>query len=167
MVDRIGTALFLATLVGLAGGLTWLDAAAVFEYVPYLPVLALCILFLLSPARASTFHFNVFVVFVTWLLILPGARTSSLKGFFIDCRRVGPGMSVNEARDILRPYLEVGPQYPRHPSEFFAAATSGGSETREERASRIIFIPDKTRPADWCVVYPSSDRVRRTFVDPD
>jgi hypothetical protein len=47
-----------------------------------------------------------------WMLaILPQVRWNYIKSFYVDARRLEPGMGEVEVREIMAPYLEVGRMY--------------------------------------------------------
>jgi len=90
--------------------------------------------------------------------------------FYRTCKSIGTGSTIEEARDAMKGYLEVGRTWQppaQLPAGIFGATVQGVGESRVEHESRILFIPDGKNLADWCLVYPERGRVARVEVSPD
>jgi len=90
--------------------------------------------------------------------------------FYRTCKSLTPGMTLDEARTAMAPFLEVGRTWHppnKLPAGIMDATAMGVDETAAEHGSRILFIPDARNIADWCIVYPESGKVRRVDFSPD
>lgn len=147
------------------------DAGCLFEYFPRVLLGAVAI--------ASVLAFLPFwpkaalgsAIFLTlWLTVLFPIRWNILKSFYIDSHSLHAGMSMEEVRRVMHPYLEVGSNYAPSgdmPAGIFSAYMGGVSESDDEHESRILFIPSEEYAADWCVVYPKDGVVSEVTIHPD
>lgn len=90
--------------------------------------------------------------------------------FYTTCKRLRPGMKLDEARAAMAPFLEVGRTWQppdELPGGLMNATAMGVAETAAEHGSRILFIPDAKNFADWCIVYPSGGNVAKVDFSPD
>jgi hypothetical protein len=127
------------------------------------------LLFTWSRPKAAV-AFSLFVV--VWLTVLYPIRWDHLKSFYIDAHSLRAGMSMEEVRQVMSPYVEVGRNY--NPSDstipqgIFGATMMGApTESRSEHDSRVLFIPSEEYAADWCVVYPKGGVVESVTIHPD
>jgi len=102
-----------------------------------------------------------------WLAILPFVRSSKLKGFYMDCHSVRPGMSLPEVVEAMSPYLLLG-----CPPEMEAALSRlrrvpWFSSSPPAEPDRITLISSVDDPADWCLVYMKEGVVSAVDVSPD
>jgi hypothetical protein len=89
--------------------------------------------------------------------------------FYTTCKSLRPGMTLDEARTAMAPFLEVGRNWqpPGLPAGLMTATAMGVDESAAEHNSRILFIPDARNFADWCIVYPENGKVVRVDFSPD
>jgi hypothetical protein len=156
--------LFLLIWTGLLVLLTELDVNNIFLYLPRAALyVGVCVLlFPFVRGRYWRIKAGLTSVLLAWLLILPFVRWNTLKSFYIDCAQLRPGMTLTAARQIMATYVEV-----ERPTGTYAAYMPGVAETPEEHNSRLIFIPEGTDSADWCVVYPEGEQIKAVVISPD
>ena len=91
--------------------------------------------------------------------------------FYVRCKKLQPGMTLEQARLQMAAFLEVGRTWPPPDDTLHAGLMTASAvdvpETAAEHGSRIIFIPDAKNFADWCIVYPQADVVARVEISPD
>jgi hypothetical protein len=156
--------IFLLVWISSLALMTWLDANNFFLYLPRAALyVGVCVL-LLPFVRGRYWRIKAGLagVLLAWLLILPSVRWNMLKSFYIDRARLRPGMTVTAARQVMAPYVEI-----ERPTDTYTAYMPGVAETPEEHNSRLIFIPEETASADWCVVYPDNGQVKAAVISPD
>jgi hypothetical protein len=147
------------------------DQQCLFEYLPRLIFGAVAIATVLvfaswwpKAAAASAIFLGL------WLAALYPIRWNHLKSFYIDSHSLRKGMPMDEVRQVMSPYLEVGRNYTppgNIPPGIFGATMGGVPESQDEHESRVLFIPSEADCADWCVVYPENGVVKRVTIDPD
>jgi hypothetical protein len=156
--------LFLLSWTGSLAVLTWLDVNSFFLYLPrglfYLGACALVFPFV--PGKYWRVKICLAGALLAWLLLLPSMRWTSLKSFYIDCSIIKPGMTVDDARAVMTPYVEVDST-----NDVYSAYMPGVAETPVEHNTRILFIPTEADSADWCVVYPEEQKVKAVVISPD
>ena len=90
--------------------------------------------------------------------------------FYVRCKKIQPGMTLEQARLQMATFPEVGRTWQPPdslPAGLMTAMAVGVPETASEHRSRIIFIPDAKNIADWCIVYPQANVVARVEISPD
>jgi len=103
-----------------------------------------------------------------WLAVLPVIRWGPVKGFYTDCARIEPGMSVTRAAKIMSPYFLT--ERPARLERDLAGARQAlelSGPPPEAEPDRILFIPDLENRADGCMVYASGELVRDVEKSPD
>src|SRR5918999_280648 len=83
--------------------------------------------------------------------------------FYKTCKSLKPGMTLDEARMAMAPFLEVGRawQPPKKlPGELMASLMEV-PEIAAEHRSRIFFIPDARNTSDRCIVSPKNGTIAR------
>jgi hypothetical protein len=163
---------------------TLFDMGCGFVYLPRLPIAVMASLAVLPFAFASRRATLVCsaIIFAA-ILGISQVRWNHLKSFFIDADSLRAGMTLTDVRHRMSPYLEVdksNPPMPPPPPEilaqfpeafkppgFYGAVVPGLQETNEEHESRILFIPDESHNADWCIVYSKDGIVERVEISPD
>jgi hypothetical protein len=156
--------LFLLGWTGSLVLLTWLDVNNFFLYLPrgllYLGVCAL--LFPFVRGKYWRVKISLTGVLLAWLLILPSVRWNTLKSFYLDCSHLQPGMALAAARQVMAPYVEADDT-----TGVFSSYMPGVVETPAEHNTRILFIPQGSDSADWCVVYPEGQQIKAVVISPD
>jgi len=162
-VARVRTVLFRAAVIGLALFTVLADVSSLFVYLPrwLIGVVALLVL-LPASTRSKRWHRGAAVALLVALpYALAPVRWNFLKSFYADCESLHPGMTMAEARAVMAPYGGDLPAW------FAGARMAGVAESAEERSARVLVIPSPAYSADWCVLYPSGDRLARVVISPD
>ena len=97
-----------------------LDAACFFEIggTPQRCIVAAGYVAFTWPLLLSPHGRAVLGIALLWMLVvLPQVRWNHIKSFYVDARRLEPGMQETEVREIMAPYLEVGRTYQPTPEE--------------------------------------------------
>jgi hypothetical protein len=102
-----------------------------------------------------------------WLAVLPFVRSSALKGFYMDCHSVRPGMSLPEVGKVMSPYLLLGCPPEKEPALSGLRRVPWFSSGPDAEPDRITFISSVEDPADWCIVYTKDGTVSAVDVSPD
>ena len=108
----------------------------------------------------------VFIFFCVFYLIYVYPKYPEYFGnysFYTNCKELRQGMTVADARERMRSYVEATQL--NLPSLF--AAKFDNNETSDEYKNRLIFVPDKRKVADWCIVYTNGKNVLRVAISPD
>jgi hypothetical protein len=147
------------------------DEQCVFEYLPRMVLGAVAsatvLIFAWVWPKAAV---GLAIFLAIWLAALSPIRGNHLKSFFIDSHSLREGMTVEEVRRVMSPYVEVGRKNVLSedtPPGIFGATMLGVSENEAEHESRILFIPSEDFAADWCVVYPRDGVVTKVTIHPD
>jgi len=86
-------------------------------------------------------------VLIGWGLLLPLVRWGAVKPLYMDCMKIGKGMSVGEARQIMA-------------AHHLQNVAAGRDPIRTELDHpHLTFHPMGNRSADWCVVFTEGDTV--------
>jgi hypothetical protein len=147
------------------------DADCLFEYLPRLGFGAVAIGTVLVFASWRPKAAAASAIFLgLWLAVLYPIRWNHLKSFYIDSHSLREGMPMDEVRQVMSSYLEVGRNYTPSgniPPGIFGATMLGVPESKDEHDSRVLFIPSEADCADWCVVYPEGGVVKSVAIHPD
>jgi hypothetical protein len=140
-----------------------LDLGSGFVYLPRSFMGAFAAMLLLPLVYYSKLPHRAAAVVV--LAALPYAlapvRWNLLKSFYVDCESLRAGMPLAEAFEAMSQYRGDIPY------GMETAIMAGVPETTEERDSRIVVVPSDELAMDWCVLYPSGDRLARVEIHPD
>ena len=94
--------------------LTWLDSRGFFLLLPLLPF-ALALLLPLVPLRWEGFRQPWRMVPLAlagaWMLLLPHLPTGEAKRFFLTAEGLERGLSADEVRARMEPFLEIGREH--------------------------------------------------------
>jgi hypothetical protein len=148
---------------GMLVGLAAFDAAGKTELMfPLLAApVALTMLLVGGLVRAWKHVLSACSLLGLWFAVLPAIRWGPLKGFYMDCHRIEPGMPVARAAKIMSRYLLD--EFPVRLERDLAEARQipeGAGPPPDAVPDRFVFIPDLENRADWCMVYASGHFVR-------
>jgi hypothetical protein len=88
--------------------------------------------------------------------------------FYTTCKRLSPGMTLDEARTAMAPFLEAGRTWwppKKHYAGLLIPAIIAAEKAPDDHS--ILFIPDARNSNDWCIVYPENEKIVRVDFSPD
>lgn len=122
---------------------------------PFLGALIILVFFPLWPAPAYWSRAVVVTGAALWLVALPWIPWNQVKRFYRDCGRIQPGWSLAQAREMMAPYVLAN------------VAPGKANPELELDWPHLTFWPERSRGADWCVVFNQGDQVREVATYPD
>lgn len=119
--------------------ITAIDSSRFYATLPYrrFVTIALLVLVVLVPGKSWRLKFGMFLMIIAWFSILPRVSWHGTTNFFINAGTLRKGMSAEEVRRTMRPFLSVTSQ----------------------DGTQVMFQPSPNSP-DHCVVQLQDGKVR-------
>lgn len=92
-----------------------------------------------------------------------------LSDFYTQCETIKEGDALTKVSRVMQKYALIGKDYKpsgREKRRFKETYIKKARERSEDRANRLIYIPDEDHLDDWCVVYPNAPNVDRAYLVP-
>ena len=147
-----------------------LDRAALLELISpfWVALLGIASILLLGVALRAPKHASAGCAMLAVLLaILSFVRSGPLKGFYMDCHGLQPGMALRDVVKTMSPYLLLESPLEREPALTGMRRAPWFSSDPSAEPDRITFISSLEDPADLCMVYAKAGSVSAVHVSPD